>query len=188
MLEAHTHDVVEEIRGLTAIAREVSPKARSRRCTVKAATLPEAAVNKVLCRPSASARRYVRRGPAVPEEVEIVKFVDDFYVGGANPEEARVNYTFTTHIFAGHHLQVDPKKEFVSWGGTPPEEDGNAIHTLGYRFDPGEGTLRPTFAADVPTEHEKVTKRRASALLSSLYDPLGLVLEHDISGRVVWRI
>ncbi|KAF4720533.1 hypothetical protein FOZ63_024106, partial [Perkinsus olseni] len=69
--------------------------------------------------------------------------------------------------------------------GGHDKPDSPEGHVLGYTLALDKDEFRCAFSGYMPTD--RCDKRRACAILSSLYDPMGLLLEVDIAGRLLWR-
>ncbi|KAF4699649.1 hypothetical protein FOZ63_011615, partial [Perkinsus olseni] len=139
--------------------------------------------------PSPLAVKYIRAGPPVPREIQFEKFVDDLYFGGNTDREARTGRDFVSYVFRGHGLCTDPLKDLeTAHGGRKEKSDGTANapgHLLGYEVITEVDELHCVCSGTPPDG--KVDKRRACGILSSLYDPMGLLLEVDMQGRFLWR-
>ncbi|EER09907.1 hypothetical protein Pmar_PMAR018551 [Perkinsus marinus ATCC 50983] len=97
-------------------------------------------------------------------------------------------YSFAAHIYEGHHKLFDPNKNFTSWVDEQHQDQPEALKKLlGYLFRRSSDLLHAVYEADRLSEEDCITKRKASSYLLSLYDPLGLVLEHTMVGRLIWR-
>ncbi|EER19874.1 gag/pol/env polyprotein, putative [Perkinsus marinus ATCC 50983] len=180
MLEASSHDVGKEIVDMVG---SLPPGEDS---LVEANRLDDQKVFRALLRPTVDAVRYVKNGPAIPRKLVFEKFVDDFFFGGDTLEEVRSCREFVGHMFEGHGFVTDPLKDLVAaYGGVVGEEDKPDGHILGYSLVMATDALRALFSGNQP--ESKVTKRAACAILSSLYDPMGLFLELDFAGRFLWR-
>ncbi|EER02688.1 hypothetical protein Pmar_PMAR003788, partial [Perkinsus marinus ATCC 50983] len=114
----------------------------------------------------------------------LLKYVDDLYYGGRTREEARLGYEFGSHVFTGHGFGNDPVKSFCNWL-TADGNDGAKKSVLGYLLKLDVDKFHAVYSGYVPDG--EVTKLQACAALASLYDPLGLYVELDIQGRLLWR-
>ncbi|KAF4739780.1 hypothetical protein FOZ62_025379, partial [Perkinsus olseni] len=180
MLEASSHDVTQEIADIVGSLPPVGCS------TVEASKLDDHKVFKALLRPTVEAVEYVKKGPMVPRELVFEKFVDDSFFGGDTREEVGLCRNFVCYMFKGHGFVTDPLKDLVAAYGGMVSDDGKPdVHVLGYLLVLATDGLRALFSGSEPGS--KVTKRAACAILSSLYDPMGLFLEIDIAGRFLWR-
>ncbi|KAF4648513.1 hypothetical protein FOL46_002817, partial [Perkinsus olseni] len=180
MLEASSHDVTQEIADIVGSLPPVGCS------TVEASKLDDHKVFKALLRPTVEAVEYVKKGPMVPRELVFEKFVDDFFFGGDTREEVGLCRKFVCYMFKGHGFVTDPLKDLVAaYGGMVGDGGKPDGHVLGYLLVLATDGLRALFSGSEPGS--KVTKRAACAILSSLYDPMGLFLEIDIAGRFLWR-
>ncbi|EER11972.1 hypothetical protein Pmar_PMAR019074 [Perkinsus marinus ATCC 50983] len=171
MLEACGYDIIEEIVGIKN-------------------SLPPGNEDVVDARrASPLAVKYIRAGPPVHRVIQFEKFVDDLYFGGNTDREARTARDFVSYVFRGHGLCTDPLKDLeTAHGGRKEKSDGTANapgHLLGYEVITEVDELHCVCSGTPPDG--KVDKRRACGILSSLYDPMGLLLEVDMQGRFLWR-
>ncbi|KAF4650631.1 hypothetical protein FOZ61_000147 [Perkinsus olseni] len=183
MLEACSYDVIEEIVGIKNSLRPGNEE------VVDARRLDPVRVSDCLVRPSPLAVKYTRAGPPVPRVIQFEKFVDDLYFGGNTDREARTGRDFVSYVFCGHGLCTDPLKDLeTAHGGRKEKSDGTANapgHLLGYEVITEVDELHSVCSGTPPDG--KFDKRRACGILSSLYDPMGLLLEVDMQGRFLWR-
>ncbi|EER06832.1 hypothetical protein Pmar_PMAR002201 [Perkinsus marinus ATCC 50983] len=187
MLETDINDMSDEIYQVisTAKARESSRPPTS---TVPGWNLlTEDLMNVLLC-PTNDNVDWIRFGPQVPIVISMVWFVDDVYIGGLSRSHTIDCYSFAAHIYEGHHKLFDPNKNFTSWVDEQHQDQPEALKKLlGYLFRRSSDLLHAVYEADRLSEEDCITKRKASSYLLSLYDPLGLVLEHTMVGRLIWR-
>ncbi|KAF4699102.1 hypothetical protein FOZ62_001988, partial [Perkinsus olseni] len=167
MLEASSHDVVLELEQL--LTSTLSVQRQTGVTSLSPRLLSNAQIEQTLLMPSATGVEYIRRGPAIPTKMLLLKYVDDLYYGGRSKEEARPGYEFGHHIFTGHGFGNVPVKSFCNW--LLLKLDVDKFHAV--------------YSGHVPDG--QVTKLQACAALASLYDPLGLYVELDIQGRLLWR-
>ncbi|KAF4678090.1 hypothetical protein FOL47_005369 [Perkinsus chesapeaki] len=185
MLEACTHDVANEIDDLVTL--EKTRRLPAMTTETMASTdqqLCEEQLEKVLIRPSAAGFDYINNGPVIPLKVLLLKYVDDLYFGGKTKQEAAAAYNFGTYVFNGHGFHSDPVKSFCSWLLTENDECKKKS-TLGYVLRLDEDKFYAVYSGYVPDDNS--TKLQACAALASLYDPLGLYVELDLQGRLIWR-
>ncbi|KAF4649511.1 hypothetical protein FOZ61_001229, partial [Perkinsus olseni] len=186
MLDSTVDDATDEIYHLTQLVRETDGNA----VELDLSVIEAAKIKDCLLYPSDKAFEYLCNGPPIPSGIKMLKFVDDIYVLGSSVAEAQRNYGFVSYVLKGHDLPAEDLKKFENWlsqleGGI--EKRG---HLLGYDYLPSNDGLYPTMSADPslePLGPTSMTKRSASSALASLYDPLGLLIEHDILGRSIWR-
>ncbi|KAF4647928.1 hypothetical protein FOL47_003952, partial [Perkinsus chesapeaki] len=184
MLEACSNDVVSEINSLTTSATSTYSSTASG-VLIAPRLLSDEQIEKALLRPSATGVDYVLRGPSIPMRTLLLKYVDDLYFGGKTKDSARQSYDFGTHIFNGHGFNSDPVKSFCSWLTNDVDDDNKKKSVLGYVLRLDLDKFFAVYSGYVPDN--KVTKLQACAALASLYDPLGLYVELDLQGRLLWR-
>ncbi|KAF4653769.1 hypothetical protein FOL47_010294 [Perkinsus chesapeaki] len=183
MLDSTVDDVTDEIYGLTQLVSTAEEDVNY----LDMAELDSTHVKDCLLLPSDEAYDYLREGPSVPRRVKLLKFVDDIYALGSSVEEAQRNYSFASHVLKGHDLPAEDLKKFENWLSQVAEGVEKRGHLLGYDYLPSSDGLYPTMSAERPQGDLSMTKRSASSVLASLYDPLGILIEHDILARSIWR-
>ncbi|KAF4647533.1 hypothetical protein FOZ61_004047, partial [Perkinsus olseni] len=175
MLEASTYDVIKEIEGIVGCLPSSSEG------LVDAKELDRKRLARVLLYPSERGMDYVMSGPAIPSKMLFQRFVDDLFFGGGTMVEARQCKEFVSYIFQGHGLYTDPAKDLVASDDCDSRTgEVKSGHVLGYLLALERDDLHCAFSGTMP--QDKVTKRQALAVLSSLYDPMGLLLELDMQG------
>ncbi|KAF4649909.1 hypothetical protein FOL46_001357, partial [Perkinsus olseni] len=188
MLETDLNDMSDEIYNITLLAKQQDPT-RPSTATVPGCYLSEEDLQEVLLCPTNDNVDWIKYGPQIPIEVSMVWFVDDVYIGGASQSHAIDCYSFTAHVYEGHHKLFDPNKNFSSWDNPHQHDDAPEIlkKLLGYLFRQSCGLLHAVYEADRVPSDQVMSKRKASSYLLSLYDPLGLILEQTMIGRLIWR-
>ncbi|EER09672.1 hypothetical protein Pmar_PMAR003792, partial [Perkinsus marinus ATCC 50983] len=187
MLETDINDMSDEIYQVILIAKAREPS-RPPTSTVPGWNLPTEDLMNVLLCPTNDNVDWNRFGPQVPIVISMVWFVDDVYIGGLSRSHTIDCYSFAAHIYEGHHKLFDPNKNFTSWVDEQHQDQPEALKKLlGYLFRRSSDLLHAVYEADRLSEEDCITKRKASSYLLSLYDPLGLVLEHTMVGRLIWR-
>ncbi|EER14872.1 hypothetical protein Pmar_PMAR001843, partial [Perkinsus marinus ATCC 50983] len=185
MLEASSHDVVLEMERLLTSSLSVQREVHKAEVTGSPPRLlSNVQIEQALLMPSATGVEYLLRGPSIPTRMLLLKYVDDLYYGGRTREEARLGYEFGSHVFTGHGFGNDPVKSFCNWL-TADGNDGAKKSVLGYLLKLDVDKFHAVYSGYVPDG--EVTKLQACAALASLYDPLGLYVELDIQGRLLWR-
>ncbi|KAF4750633.1 hypothetical protein FOZ62_005932, partial [Perkinsus olseni] len=179
-LDASMEDVTGEIKKLSVLA------STSTFPVVYLRDLDRLHVDSCLLRPSNEAYNYLLGCPAVPKDITLVKFVDDLYTGGPTKVGVTSNYDFMAYISNGHDFLVEAKKRFNNWEPVIVNDVEERRHLLGYDYSAVNDSFYPTYSGTLPGD-ESMTKRQSCALLASLYDPLGLVVEHDMRARSIWR-
>ncbi|EER09334.1 hypothetical protein Pmar_PMAR003183 [Perkinsus marinus ATCC 50983] len=96
--------------------------------------------------------------------IQFEKFVDDLYFGGNTDREARAAREFVSYVFRGHGLCTDPLKDLETAHGGRKRRVITEVDEL------------HCVCSGTPPDG-KVDNRRACGILSSLYDPMGLLLE-----------
>ncbi|KAF4696039.1 hypothetical protein FOZ60_002271 [Perkinsus olseni] len=186
MLDSSVDDVTDEIYHLTQLVRETDGNA----VELDLSVIEAAKIKDCLLYPSDKAFEYLSNGPPIPSGIKMLKFVDDIYVLGSSVAEAQRNYGFVSYVLKGHDLPAEDLKKFENWLSQLEGGIERRGHLLGYDYLPSNDGLYPTMSADPslePLGPTSMTKRSASSALASLYDPLGLLIEHDILGRSIWR-
>ncbi|KAF4695849.1 hypothetical protein FOZ60_003018 [Perkinsus olseni] len=190
MLEADLHDISDEIYNTTVIAKRLDPT-RPSTATIPGHHLSDEDLEKVLLCSTNDNLDWIKYGPQIPLNISMVWFVDDVYVGGESKTHAIDCYSYAAHIYEGHHKLFDPNKNFTSWYdvncGEHPDQRETSKKLLGYLFRQSTGLLHAVYDADLVPATGSMTKRKASSYLLSLYDPLGLILEQTMIGRLIWR-
>ncbi|KAF4695311.1 hypothetical protein FOZ60_005177 [Perkinsus olseni] len=190
MLEADLHDISDEIYNTTVIAKQLDPT-RPSTATIPGHHLSDEDLEKVLLCSTNDNLDWIKYGPQIPLNISMVWFVDDVYVGGESKTHAIDCYSYAAHIYEGHHKLFDPNKNFTSWYDVNCGEHSDQRETskklLGYLFRQSTGLLHAVYEADLVPATGSMTKRKASSYLLSLYDPLGLILEQTMIGRLIWR-
>ncbi|EER00678.1 hypothetical protein Pmar_PMAR010836 [Perkinsus marinus ATCC 50983] len=179
-LDASMEDVINEIKALSKLASTVEAPV-TRLCDIE----PHL-VERCLLRSSTEAFSYLQGCPPVPKEITLIKFVDDVYTGGSNKSRVTSSYDFITYISNGHDFVIEPKKRFNSWEPVMVNDVEERRHLLGYDYSAVEDSFYPTFSGG-QLQGNPMTKRQSCAVLASFYDPLGLIVEHDMSARSIWR-
>ncbi|KAF4694593.1 hypothetical protein FOZ62_028990, partial [Perkinsus olseni] len=176
-LECCTHDVTEEAETLQGVGASLTMSP-----LIDPHLYNDEDLEKVLLLPSPEAFDYIRLGPHIPKELVLLKYVDDLFNGGDTPEIATQANDFSLHLLGGHGFKVDAIKNLRSWSQTTTE-DTSARSLLGYHYR-GE-LLFVVYSGSLPGR--VTTKREACSALASLYDPLGIFIEYDLKGRLIWR-
>ncbi|EEQ99368.1 hypothetical protein Pmar_PMAR014323, partial [Perkinsus marinus ATCC 50983] len=173
-------DVINEIKALSKLASTVEAP------VIRLCDIEPHLVERCLLRSSAEAFSYLQGCPPVPKEITLIKFVDDVYTGGSNKSRVTSSYDFITYISNGHDFVIEPKKRFNSWEPVMVNDVEERRHLLGYDYSAVEDSFYPTFSGG-QLQGNPMTKRQSCAVLASFYDPLGLIVEHDMSARSIWR-
>ncbi|KAF4651014.1 hypothetical protein FOL47_000712 [Perkinsus chesapeaki] len=176
-LECCMHDISGEAEALCQVASTTT----SNGVSMNADQLSNDILLEALLRPSQEAFDYIRSGPEVPVELILLKYVDDLFNGGDTPEAAMRANKFSLHILGGHGFKVDALKNIDSWTKLSDTETKKSI--LGYRYH--DEKLYIVYSGELV--NGPITKRQACSALASLYDPLGLIIECDLKGRLIWR-
>ncbi|KAF4726742.1 hypothetical protein FOZ63_030056 [Perkinsus olseni] len=189
-LHEDLHDISDEIYNTTVIAKQLDPT-RPSTATIPGHHLSDEDLEKVLLCSTNDNLDWIKYGPQIPLNISMVWFVDDVYVGGESKTHAIDCYSYAAHIYEGHHKLFDPNKNFTSWYDVNCGEHSDQRETskklLGYLFRQSTGLLHAVYEADLVPATGSMTKRKASSYLLSLYDPLGLILEQTMIGRLIWR-
>ncbi|KAF4650579.1 hypothetical protein FOL47_001042, partial [Perkinsus chesapeaki] len=179
MLEACSYDITDEIARLIEAVPEGSGG------LVQAKLLDRRKVRAALLFPTDEGVQYILQGPPVPTRVIFEKFVDDLFFGGETADEAQACRDFVSHIFKGHGLVTGPLKDLKACYGGCDKPEVQEGHVLGYTLTLEKDEMKCAFSGYMPAD--RCDKRGACAILSSLYDPMGLLLEMDLAGRLLWR-
>ncbi|EER03064.1 hypothetical protein Pmar_PMAR001809 [Perkinsus marinus ATCC 50983] len=176
-LECSMHDITLEAESLGQVGSTLTTGPLVDPSLYNNETLEE-----ILLRPSQDAYDYIRTGPAIPLKLVLLKYVDDLFNGGDSIELAETSNDFSLHLLGGHGFKCDAVKNVVSWTNSTQENDTRKS-LLGYHYN--DEKLYVVYSGEFPDG--PTTKREACSALSSLYDPLGLLIEYDLKGRLIWR-
>ncbi|KAF4678371.1 hypothetical protein FOZ60_016838, partial [Perkinsus olseni] len=114
-------------------------------------------------------------------------FVDDVYAGGSSKLEATNNYDLVSYVCNGHDFPVEDLKRYDNWTIVLDRDQvEKRQHLLGYDFTASNDALYCSYSGSIP-HGDSMTKRQSCGILASLYDPLGLLIEHDMHARSIWR-
>ncbi|KAF4730788.1 hypothetical protein FOZ63_028678 [Perkinsus olseni] len=176
-LECCTYDVTTEIEALQEAGARLSTSP-----LVDPRLLTDDVLEEVLLLPSRAAFDYIRQGPAIPKDVILLKYVDDLFNGGDTPEQATQANDLSLHMLGGHGFKAEAIKNVRSWSEAVTT-DTKAKSLLGYHYR--DENLFVVYSGKLPDG--VITKREACSALASLYDPLGVFIELDLKGRLLWR-
>ncbi|KAF4677849.1 hypothetical protein FOZ60_017148, partial [Perkinsus olseni] len=101
--------------------------------------------------------------------------------------KATNNYDLVSYVCNGHDFPVEDLKRYDNWTIVLDRDQvEKRQHLLGYDFTASNDALYCSYSGSIP-HGDSMTKRQSCGILASLYDPLGLLIEHDMHARSIWR-